>query len=185
VAIRTPLAAGPSRCSWSFWGSDRGGRSRGAPASARPARTARAYDALFRLPNDSGSQPAQGAAVDRKRWEDRFAAVRGDLDGAQAKLAKAQADLEALAHKSYSWQMDAQARRLPPRTHPSLLRQEIRQYREDVDAPSALRDFEGEPRGRTGEWREPHRRTPGLSSFVRLDPVRRAQRNTIGAPRTA
>ena len=58
------------------------------PAPAQPAPPV-AYDALFRLPSDSRPQPGQGAALDRKRWEERFAAVRGDLDGSRAQLAKA------------------------------------------------------------------------------------------------
>ena len=93
------------------------------------------------------SQPAQGAAVDRKRWEERFAAVRGDLDGARAKLAKAQADLEALAHKSDSWQMAAPGAQPNAENSPVSykLRQEIRQYREDVGrAERRLRELEVE-----------------------------------------
>ena len=119
-----------------------------------------AYDALFRLPNDSRSQPAQGAAVDRKRWEERFAAVRGDLDGARAQLAKAQADLEALAHKTDSWQMAAPGAQPTAENSPVSykLRQDIRQYREDVGrAERRLRELEVEASlaGVPAEWREP------------------------------
>ncbi len=129
------------------------------PAPAEPTPPV-AYDALFRLPNDSGSQPAQGAAVDRKRWEDRFAAVRGDLDGAHAKLAKAQADLEALARKSESWQMAAPGAKATSENSPVSykLRQEIRQYREDVGrAERRLRELEVEASlaGVPPEWRQP------------------------------
>jgi hypothetical protein len=130
------------------------------PAPAEPAPPV-AYDALFRLPNDSHSQPAQGggAAVDRKRWEDRFTAVRGELDGARAKLAKAQADLEALAGKSDSWQMAAPGAQPTSENSPVSykLRQEIRQYREDVGrAERRLRELEVEASlaGVPAEWRD-------------------------------
>jgi len=129
------------------------------PAPAQPAPPV-AYDALFRLPNDSRSQPAQGAAVDRKRWEDRFAAVRGDLDGARAQLAKAQADLEALAHKTDSWQMAAPGAQPTAENSPVSykLRQDIRQYREEVErAERRLRELEVEASlaGVPAEWRQP------------------------------
>jgi hypothetical protein len=119
-----------------------------------------AYDALFRLPSDSGSQPARGAAGDRKRWEERFAAVRGDLDGARAQLAKAQADLEALANKSDSWQVAAPGAQPTAENSPVSykLRQDIRQYREDVGrAERRLRELEVEASiaGVPAEWRQP------------------------------
>ena len=119
-----------------------------------------AYDALFRLPNDSRSQPAQGAAVDRKRWEDRFASVRGDLDGARGRLAKAQADLETLAHKSDSWQMAAPGAQPTAENSPVSykLRQDIRQYREEVErSERRLRELEVEASlaGVPAEWRRP------------------------------
>src|SRR5512145_76901 len=68
-----------------------------------------AYDALFRLPSESGSAPtpSETGALDRKRWEERFAAVRGDLDQARADLAKSQAQLESMARKTENWQMAA------------------------------------------------------------------------------
>jgi hypothetical protein len=82
--------------------------------AAQPAPSSRpsplppvAYDALFRLPNDDTPRPAGGAPLDRRRWEERFSAVRGELDGATNSLAKAQSELEALAHKTESWQMAA------------------------------------------------------------------------------
>jgi hypothetical protein len=138
------------------------------PAPAQPAPPAPpaqpappvAYDALFRLPTDSRSQPAQGAAVDRKRWEDRFASVRGDLDGARGRLAKAQTDLETLAHKTDSWQMAAPGAQPTAENSPVSykLRQDIRQYREEVErAERRLRELEVEASlaGVPAEWRRP------------------------------
>ena len=135
------------------------------PGAAQPAQPAQpappvAYDALFRLPNDTNAQPRQGAAVDRKRWEERFAAVRGDLDGSRAQLAKAQTDLEALAHKSDTWQMAAPGAQPTAENSPVSykLRQDIRQYREEVGrAERRLRDLEVEASlaGVPAEWQKP------------------------------
>jgi hypothetical protein len=120
-----------------------------------------AYDALFRLPHDSAPAPAQGgAALDRKRWEERFAAVRGELDGARASLAKAQTDLEALAHKTDSWQMAAPGAQPTSENSPVSykLRQDIRQHREEVGrAERRLRELEVEASlaGVPPEWQKP------------------------------
>ena len=130
-----------------------------APA-AQPAPPPVAYDALFRLPNDDAPRPAGGAPLDRKRWEERFAAVRGELDGAKGQLAKAQADLEALAHKTESWQMAAPGAQPTSENSPVSykLRQDIRQYREDVGrAERRLRELEVEASlaGVPPDWRQP------------------------------
>ncbi len=130
-----------------------------APA-AEPAAPPVAYDALFRLPSDRGSQPAPGASVDRKRWEERFTAVRGDLDGTRAQLAKAQTDLESLAHKTDSWQMAAPGAQPTAENSPVSykLRQDIRKYREEVGlAERRLRELEVEASlaGVPAEWRQP------------------------------
>jgi hypothetical protein len=119
-----------------------------------------AYDALFRLPNDDTPRPAGGAPLDRKRWEERFAAVRGELDGARNSLAKAQTELEALAHKTESWQMAAPGAQPTSENSPVSykLRQDIRQYREDVGrAERRLRELEVEASlaGVPVEWRQP------------------------------
>ena len=119
-----------------------------------------AYDALFRLPSEGKPRPAEGTPLDRKRWETRFADVRGDLDGARAKLSKAQTDLEALAHKSESWQMAAPGAQPNSENSPVSykLRQDIRQYREDVGrAERRLRELEVEASlaGVPPEWRQP------------------------------
>jgi hypothetical protein len=119
-----------------------------------------AYDALFRLPDDRHAQPGEGAAIDRKRWEERFAAARGDLDGARGKLAKAQADLESLAHKSDSWQMAAPGAQPTSENSPVSykLREDIRGDREEVSrAERRLRELEVEASlaGVPAEWRQP------------------------------
>ncbi len=119
-----------------------------------------AYDALFRLPSDSAPRPGEGAALDRKRWEERFTAVRADLDGARTKLAKAQADLEALADKTESWQLAAPGAQPTAENSPVSykLRQDIRAYREEVGrAERRLRELEVEASlaGVPAEWREP------------------------------
>ena len=119
-----------------------------------------AYDALFRLPNDDTPHPAGGAPLDRKRWEERFSAVRGELDGARNSLTKAQTELEALAHKTESWQMAAPGAQQTAENSPVSykLRQDIRQYREDVGrAERRLRELEVEASlaGVPVEWREP------------------------------
>jgi hypothetical protein len=133
-----------------------------APApAAEPTAPPVAYDALFRLPSEGSARPAaEGAPLDRKRWEARFSDVRGDLDGARGKLAKAQADLEALAHKSESWQMAAPGAKTNSENSPVSykLRQEIREYREDVGrAERRLRELEVEASlaGVPAEWRQP------------------------------
>jgi hypothetical protein len=129
------------------------------PAPAADPAPAVGYDALFRLPNDNRSGPAEGAALDRKRWEARFADVRGDLDGAKAQLAKAQSDLESLAHKSESWQMAAPGAQPTAENSPVSykLRQDIRKYREDVGrAERRLRELEVEASlaGVPPEWQK-------------------------------
>jgi hypothetical protein len=137
-----------------------------APAPSRPPEPAAqpappvAYDALFRLPDENTPHPTGGAPLDRKRWEERFATVRGELDGARNQLTKAQADLEALAHKTESWQMAAPGAQRTAENSPVSykLRQDIRQYREDVDrAERRLRELEVEASlaGVPAEWREP------------------------------
>lgn len=119
-----------------------------------------AYDALFRLPSDTEPHPQPaGAPLDRKRWEDRFAASRGDLDNARSQLAKAQADLEALAHKTDSWQMAAPGAQPTAENSPVSykLRQDIRKYREDVGrAERRLRELEVEASlaGVPPEWQK-------------------------------
>jgi hypothetical protein len=132
-----------------------------APEPAQQPAPPVAYDALFRLPSDGGgAQPAKGTPGDRKRWEERFAAVRSDLDGAKASLAKAQSELEALAHKTDSWQMAAPGAQPTAENSPVSykLRQDIRTYREDVGrAERRLRELEVEASlaGVPPEWREP------------------------------
>ena len=100
------------------------------------------------------------AAARRKRWEARFADVRGDLDGAKAQLAKAQSDLESLANKSESWQMAAPGAQPTAENSPVSykLRQDIRKYREDVGrAERRLRELEVEASlaGVPPEWQKP------------------------------
>jgi chromosome segregation ATPase len=112
------------------------------------------------LPNEGQAKPSEGAALDRKRWESRFSDVRGDLDTSKAKLSKAQTDLEALAHKSESWQMAAPGAKPNAENSPVSykLRQEIREYREDVSRNERrLRELEVEASlaGVPPEWREP------------------------------
>jgi hypothetical protein len=131
-----------------------------APAPANEPAPPVAYDALFRLPSDSHARPSEGAALDRKRWEERFAEVRGDLDGARAQLAKAQSDLESIAHKTDSWQMAAPGAQPTAENSPVSykLRQDIRRYREEVDhAERRLRDLEVEASlaGVPADWRQP------------------------------
>jgi hypothetical protein len=133
------------------------------PAETEPAAQPAppvAYDALFRLPSGEAQRPAAGPALDRKRWEERFATVRGELDGARGQLARAQTELEALAHKSESWQMAAPGAQPTAENSPVSykLRQEIRQYREDVGrAERRLRELEVEASlaGVPVEWRQP------------------------------
>jgi hypothetical protein len=132
----------------------------GQPAPAAEPAPPVAYDALFRLPSNDTPRPAGGAALDRKRWEERFAAVRGELDGARTSLAKAQSELEGLAHKTENWQMAAPGAQPNAENSPVSykLRQEIRQYREDVGrAERRLRELEVEASlaGVPAEWREP------------------------------
>jgi hypothetical protein len=132
------------------------------PAPAQPAAQPTppvAYDALFRLPQDNSPQPAQGGAADRKRWEERFAAVHGELDTARSQLAKAQADLEGLAHKTDNWQMAAPGAQPTSENSPVSykLRQDIREYREQVGrAERRLRELEVEASlaGVPPEWRQ-------------------------------
>jgi hypothetical protein len=137
------------------------GEEKAAPApAAEPAPAPVAYDALFRLPSDGAAQPKEGAPLDRKRWEERFTAVRGDLDTARQQLAKAQSDLESLAHKSDSWQMAAPGAQPTAENSPVSykLRQDIRKYREEVGrAERRLRELEVEASlaGVPPEWREP------------------------------
>jgi hypothetical protein len=131
-----------------------------APApSAEPA-PAVDYDALFRLPSDTGPRPGEGATLDRKRWEERFTAVRGELDKAKGQLAKAQSDLEALAHKTENWQMAAPGAQPNSENSPVSykLRQDIRDYREEVTrAERRLRELEVEASlaGVPADWRGP------------------------------
>jgi len=126
-----------------------------APAQTPPV----GYDALFRLPSENKSPQPEGAALDRKRWEERFAATRGDLDTAKSQLAKAQSDLEALAHKTESWQMAAPGAQPTAENSPVSykLRQDIRKYREEVGrAERRLRDLEVEASlaGVPPEWQK-------------------------------
>jgi hypothetical protein len=137
--------------------------------SSQPAPPPVAYDALFRLPHDSAPQPAQGAALDRKRWEERFTALRGELDGARTSLAKAQADLEGLAHKTDSWQMAAPGAQPTSENSPVSykLRQDIRHYREEVGrAERRLRELEVEASlaGVPAEWQKPAEHTDAAPS---------------------
>jgi hypothetical protein len=133
------------------------------PAPAQPAAQPTppvAYDALFRLPQDNAREPTPSAAVDRKRWEERFAAMHGELDTARSQLAKAQADLEALAHKTDNWQMAAPGAQPNSENSPVSykLRQDIRNYREEVGrAERRLRELEVEASlaGVPAEWRQP------------------------------
>ena len=129
----------------------------GEPAQAPPV----AYDALFRLPSDTGPAPApsdETSALDRKRWEERFAAVRGDLDDARAELAKSQSQLESMARKTENWQMAAPGAQPTAENSPVSykLRQDIRRQREDVGrAERRLRELEVEASlaGVPPEWR--------------------------------
>jgi hypothetical protein len=130
------------------------------PQPATPSAPPVAYDALFRLPSGAAPKPTGGAPLDRKRWEERFTARHGELDGARSQLAKAQAELETLAHKSESWQMAAPGAQPTAENSPVSykLRQEIRQYREDVGrAERRLRELEVEASlaGVPPEWRQP------------------------------
>ena len=127
-----------------------------------PAQTAPpvAYDALFRLPSETAapSAPSESGALDRKRWEERFAAVRGDLDGARAELAKSQAQLESMARKTENWQMAAPGAQPTAENSPVSykLRQDIRRQREEVGrAERRLRELEVEASlaGVPPEWR--------------------------------
>jgi hypothetical protein len=130
----------------------------GAPAQPAPPV---AYDALFRLPSDtSAPAPSETGALDRKRWEERFAAVRGDLDGARAELAKSQSQLEAMASKTENWQMAAPGAQPTAENSPVSykLRQDIRRQREEVGrAERRLRELEVEASlaGVPAEWRGP------------------------------
>jgi len=129
------------------------------PAPAPPPAPPVAYDALFRLPSDDTPHPAGGAPLDRKRWEERFAAVRGELDGAKSQLTKAQTELEAMAHKTENWQMAAPGAQPNAENSPVSykLRQDIRQYREDVGrAERRLRELEVEASlaGVPPEWQQ-------------------------------
>jgi hypothetical protein len=136
-----------------------------APAPAQPEPAAQpappvAYDALFQLPSDDAPRPTGSAPLDRKRWEERFTAVHSELDAARNSLAKAQADLEALANKTESWQMAAPGAQANAENSPVSykLRQDIRQYREDVGrAERRLRELEVEASlaGVPVEWRQP------------------------------
>jgi hypothetical protein len=120
-----------------------------------------AYDALFRLPSDPGAAPApsgEAAALDRKRWEERFASVRGDLEDAKAELAKSQSQLEAMARKTENWQMAAPGAQPTAENSPVSykLRQDIRRQREEVGrAERRLRELEVEASlaGVPPEWR--------------------------------
>ncbi len=131
-----------------------------APAPAVDPAPPVAYDALFRLPSDSGAKPTEGAALDRKRWEERFTAVRTDLDGAREQLAKSQAELEAMARKTESWQMAAPGAKANSENSPVSykLRQDIRRYREEVGrAERRLRELEVEASlaGVPADWQQP------------------------------
>jgi hypothetical protein len=135
-----------------------------APAPEQAAEPAPpvAYDALFRLPSDTGAAarpaPTESGAQDRKRWEERFAAVRGDLDDAREELAKSQAQLEAMARKTENWQMAAPGAQPTAENSPVSykLRQDIRRQREEVGrAERRLRELEVEASlaGVPPEWR--------------------------------
>jgi hypothetical protein len=134
-----------------------------APAQGEPVEPAPpvAYDALFRLPSDTAAPaPSESGAqaLDRKRWEERFAAVRGDLDDARAELAKSQTQLEAMARKTENWQMAAPGAQPTAENSPVSykLRQDIRHQREEVGrAERRLRELEVEASlaGVPAEWR--------------------------------
>jgi hypothetical protein len=126
-----------------------------APEPAPPV----AYDALFRLPADTGVDRETAGGLDRQRWEERFAAVHGDLRKARDSLARAQAELESLARKTESWQMAAPGAQPSAENSPISykLRQDIRQYREDVArSERRLRELETEASlaGVPAEWRK-------------------------------
>jgi hypothetical protein len=136
-----------------------------AEGEAAPAETGQpippvAYDALFRLPSGAGSDPTENAGLDRKRWEDRFAVVRGDLDQAREALAKTQSELEGIARNTESWQMAAPGAQPTAENSPISykLRQDIRRQREEVGrAERRLRELDVEA-GLAGvplEWRQP------------------------------
>ena len=128
-------------------------------ATTRPAPVA--LDALFRLPSDAGAPSAGDVeSADRRRWEERFAAVRGDLEQAREQLATAQAELEQLARSSENWQMAAPGAQHNPETSPISfkLRADIRRHREDITlAEKRLRELEVEASlaGVPVEWRRP------------------------------
>jgi hypothetical protein len=128
----------------------------GAPTQAAPPV---AYDALFRLPSDMGAPaPSDSGTLDRKRWEERFTAVRGDLDSAREQLTKSQAQLEAMARKTENWQMAAPGAQPTAENSPVSykLRQDIRTQREEVArAERRLRELEVEASlaGVPAEWR--------------------------------
>jgi hypothetical protein len=131
-----------------------------APVEADEPAPPVAYDALFRLPSDTGSRPGERVGPDRKRWEDRFAAVRVDLSEAQAELARSQTELEAIARKTESWQMAAPGAQPTAENSPVSykLRQDIRRQREAVGrAERRLRELEVEASlaGVPPEWRGP------------------------------
>jgi len=131
-----------------------------APVEAAEPAPPVAYDALFRLPSDTGSRPGEGAGLDRKRWEDRFAAVRTDLGEARAALARTQTELEAIARNTESWQMAAPGAQPTAENSPVSykLRQDIRRHREAVGrAERRLRELEVEASlaGVPPDWREP------------------------------
>ena len=129
-----------------------------------------AYDALFRLPSDERS--ASGARALRSiasagRSDSRRCAVISTARARQ--LAKAQSELEALAHKTENWQMAAPGAQPTAENSPVSykLRQDIRQYREDVGrAERRLRELEVEASlaGVPAEWRQPGARRRGAGT---------------------
>jgi hypothetical protein len=92
-------------------------------------------DALLRLPAQRPIPEAEPkGTVDRKEWQERFTAARGELEAARGALVESQAELEELASDSNAWQM------APPGASANIenspvsyrLRQEIRRQREEV-----------------------------------------------------
>jgi hypothetical protein len=93
-------------------------------------------DALLRLPpSGAASAPPKRSGEGANEWRARFAAARGELESAEAALAKAQAELESMASGRESWQVTAPGAPAGSEAGPVSfsLRQEIRRQREAVE----------------------------------------------------